>query len=70
MTFYKHLRSIYPDFCYCSGENIIVEQTEMKFLSELFKSQWNKCEEKGRISEVERVEQRICRSLFFLGIII
>jgi hypothetical protein len=27
MSFFKHLRAIYPDFCYCAGEKIIVESS-------------------------------------------
>jgi hypothetical protein len=55
MSFFKHLRAIYADFCYCAGEKIIVEQGELKTLYELFQSQWNKCEEKGRLNSVERI---------------
>ena len=42
MSFFKHLRAIYTDFCYCAGEKIIVEGGELKLLYELFQAQWNK----------------------------
>jgi hypothetical protein len=44
MSFFKHLRAIYTDFCYCAGEKIIVEAGELKVLYELFEAQWNKYE--------------------------
>lgn len=50
MLFYKHLRSIYPDFCNCAGEKLIVESSELKNLYELFNATWNKNEEKGKLS--------------------
>lgn len=36
MTFFKHMRAIYADFCYCAGEKAIVEVSELKLLYELF----------------------------------
>jgi hypothetical protein len=70
MSFFKHLRSIYGDFCYCSGEKLIVEGSELKLLYEIFLGQWKKCEEKGRLNESEKLERKLCRSLYFLGILI
>jgi hypothetical protein len=55
MTFFKHLRAIYTDFCYCAGEKIIVETSELKLLYEIFEAQWNKNEEKGRLNPLERL---------------
>lgn len=42
MSFFKQMRSIYCDFCYCAGEKIIVEGSELKTLYELFQAQWSK----------------------------
>lgn len=70
MSFFKQMRSIYSDFCYCAGEKIIVEGSELKMLYELFLAQWNKYEEKGRLNALERLERKICRSLYFVGILI
>lgn len=44
MLFYKHLRGIYSDFCYCGGEKLIVEVSEFKVLYELFTAIWSKNE--------------------------
>jgi hypothetical protein len=52
MSFFKHLRAIYADFCYCAGEKIIIESSELKVLYETFIGNWNKNEEKGRMSAV------------------
>lgn len=70
MSFFKHLRVVYGDFCYCGGEKIIIEGGEWRVFYELFVAQWNKNEEKGRMSAVERIERKLCRSLYFLGILI
>lgn len=70
MSFFKQMRSIYCDFCYCAGEKIIVEGSELKTLYELFQAQWNKYEEKGRLNALERLERKICRSLYFIGVLI
>lgn len=70
MSFFKQMRSIYSDFCYCAGEKIIVEGSELKMLYELFQAQWNKYEEKGRLNALERLERKICRSLYFVGVLI
>jgi hypothetical protein len=42
MSFFKNLRIIYTDFCYCAGEKVIVETGELKLLYDLFVAQWNK----------------------------
>lgn len=55
MLFYKHLRGIYSDFCYCAGEKLIVEPSELKVLYELFAATWSKNEEKGKLSPLERL---------------
>lgn len=70
MSFFKYLRAIYSDFCYCSGEKLIVDSSEWKILYEMFLTTWNKYEEKGRFNESEKLERRLCRSLHFLGILI
>jgi hypothetical protein len=70
MSFFKHMRAIYADFCYCAGEKIVVESSELKVLYELFQAQWSKNEEKGRLNALERLEKKICKSLFFIGILI
>jgi hypothetical protein len=70
MTFFKHMRAIYTDFCYCAGDKTIVESSELKLLYELFEANWNKNEEKGRLNPLERLEKKICKSLYFVGILI
>ena len=70
ISFFKHLRTIYADFCSCARENLIIEITDLKCFYELFKTHWKKSEEKGRFSAIERVENKLCRSLYFLGILI
>lgn len=55
MLFFKNLRLIYPDFCYCVGEKYILDANDLKCLYELFKNQWMKNEEKGRLNETERL---------------
>lgn len=70
MSFFKQMRSFYSDFCYCAGEKIIVEAGELKTLYELFQAQWSKYEEKGRLNALERLERKICRSLYFIGVLI
>jgi hypothetical protein len=52
MSFFKHMRAIYNDFCFCAGEKVIVEQSELRILHELFEAQWNKNEEKGRMTAI------------------
>lgn len=52
MHFFKHLRGIYTDFCYCAGEKLIVESTEMKLLYDLFLATWSKNEEKGKLNHL------------------
>jgi hypothetical protein len=52
MSFFKHLRVVYSDFCYCAGEKIIIEGSELRVFYELFVGQWNKNEEKGRMNAV------------------
>lgn len=50
MIFFKHLRKIYPEFCFCVGEKIIIENFEVKNFYEVFKSEWAKLYERGRMS--------------------
>jgi hypothetical protein len=44
MIFFKKLRLIYPDFCYCVGEKYVLDDSDMKNLYELFRTQWSKNE--------------------------
>lgn len=44
MIFFKKLRLIYTDFCYCVGEKYIVEGPEIRNFYEAFKSEWSKSE--------------------------
>jgi len=46
------MRAIYNDFFFFFVEIVIVEQSELRILRELFEAQWNKNEEKGRMSAI------------------
>lgn len=49
MVFFKHLRAIFPEFCYSTGEKTIIDANDLKAFYETFKCEWNKIYEKGRI---------------------
>jgi hypothetical protein len=50
MPFFKSLRVIYSEFCYCVGEKYIMEPYEYKKLYENCQVAWTKNEEKGKMS--------------------
>ena len=70
MHFFKNLRKIYSEFCYCVGEKCILESFEFKALYENFLIEWSKIEEKGKDSGFEKLTKKLCRSLYFLGVLV
>lgn len=42
MLFFKHIRGIYSEFCFCVGEKVIVEPYDIKTFYEQFKLEWAK----------------------------
>ena len=38
MIFFKHLRGIYPEFCFCVGEKMVVEDFDLQEFYDTFKT--------------------------------
>lgn len=70
MLFFKHIRGIYPEFCFCVGEKIIIEPYDLKAFYEVFKVEWAKLNERGRMTVIEKIEKLVCRSLYFVGALV
>lgn len=70
MVFFKHLRAIFPEFCYSTGEKTIIDSNDLRAFYETFKCEWNKIHERGRMDNCEKLEKLLCRSLYFLGALI
>lgn len=42
MFFFKHIRSIYSEFCSCGGQKVIVDNNDLRAFYECFKVEWGK----------------------------
>ena len=70
MIFFKQLRIIYPEFCFCVGEKSIIEDLDLRDFYDTFKTEWAKIYERGRVSNSEKIVMQICRSFYFMGALI
>lgn len=70
MVFFKHARAIYPEFCSCVGEKVIVQDSNLRDFYDTFKLEWAKVHERGRMSGSQKVLMQICRSLYFVGALV
>lgn len=55
IVFFKNLRKIYPEFCFCVGEKIIIENYDLPNFYDTFKAEWAKLYERGGISSSEKI---------------
>ena len=70
MVFFKQLKIVYPEFCFCVGEKNIIEDFDLREFYDIFKNEWAKIYERGRTSNSEKIVMQICRSFYFMGALI